>query len=889
MSSADDSTVHGGTEIRTPDQRVRVFVSSTLGELAREREAVRQAIDGLRLTPIMFETGARHHPARELYRAYLAQSDVFVGIYWQKYGWVAPGEEVSGLEDEYRLAGSLPKLIYVKAADAREPALEALLARLKADDMVSYKHFSTSAELTELLADDLAVLLTERFTRRGATPTVRSPSLPVPATELVGREVETVSAGRVLNDPAVHLVTVLGPGGIGKTRLAFELGRRWVAAGPDRSAWFADLSPVGDPARWIDALAGALGVRPEGSSPVFDLVVDRLQGRHTLIVLDNFEQVQAAAPEVARFLAACPDTTALVTSRRALRLRGEHEVQLAPLALPPADGPDFVERISQSAAVQLLVARAAAVRPGFVVTATNAVAVAELCRRLDGIPLALELAAAQLRVLSPAALLRRISGGLDRSIDLAAGPVDLPDRQRTLRATIEWSYSLLTEPERTLLARLSVFNGAWTLESAEAVATVNGSPDVLPTLTSLVGQSLVYADESDAEDLRFRMLGTIRAYAANALAERHESHDTSARLAHYVVDLVESVRDELQGPDNRQVAERVDRERDEIRSAIDWALQNDDAETVARLLTPLFSYWDSRGLLPMTHQLAEKAALLPSAASLSPYASALLSGARGMAMVIIGNAADAEPLMSRTLDAAVTLGDRRLQAFALFGLAVAVIHLSVGEAAGRLDRAADCYRESGDGWGLALTLSTRGQLAQLMGDPAAARSLHEMGLAAADAVDNDHLRAQIRDMLGLDAVTAGDLADARTQYGISAGLHIRLHDYEGSAYCLSGLAGLAIAQNRPAVAARLIGASAHARQIVGIAVWPGMQPVAQAQDAAVTAALGAASFLATAGEGGRMALADALEYGLAATNAESPSDPFAAWMPRLRAVETPGR
>ncbi len=141
MSSADDPTARPRTEIRTPDQRVRVFVSSTLGELAREREAARQAIGGLRQTPIMFETGARHHPARELYRAYLAQSDVFVGIYWQKYGWVAPGEEVSGLEDEYRLAGSMPKLIYVKAADTREPALDALLARLKADDMVSYKHF----------------------------------------------------------------------------------------------------------------------------------------------------------------------------------------------------------------------------------------------------------------------------------------------------------------------------------------------------------------------------------------------------------------------------------------------------------------------------------------------------------------------------------------------------------------------------------------------------------------------------------------------------------------------------------------------------------------------------------------------------------------------------
>lgn len=248
-----------------------------------------------------------------------------------------------------------------------------------------------------------------------------------------------MAAGLVVNDPTVHLVALLGPGGIGKTRLALELARCWGVAGPgtERSAWFVDLSPVRDPRLWVDALADALGVRPEGSSAVLDLVIDRLQGHSTLVVLDNFEQVQAAAPDVARFIAACPDTTVLITSRRALRLRGEHEIQLAPLALPTADGATDVEAIVQSASVQLLTTRAATVRPGFAVTSANAAAVAELCRRLDGIPLALELAAAQLRILTPVALLGRLGAGLGRSIDLAAGAVDLPDRQRTLRATIE--------------------------------------------------------------------------------------------------------------------------------------------------------------------------------------------------------------------------------------------------------------------------------------------------------------------------------------------------------------------------------------------------------------------------------------------------------------------
>jgi predicted ATPase len=615
---------------------------------------------------------------------------------------------------------------------------------------------------------------------------------------------------------------------------------------------------------------------------VLDVVIDRLQGRRTLVVLDNFEQVQAAAPQVARFLAMCPGATALVTSRRALQLRGEHEVPLTPLTLPPADGLTDVEAVSRSAAVRLLVERAGAVRPGFAVTAANADAVAELCRVLDGIPLALELAAAQLRILTPAALLDRLSTGLGRSIDLAAGPVDLPDRQRTLRATIEWSYGLLTEPDRAVLARLSVFSGAWTLEAAEAVASIDGTTDVLAALTSLVAQSLVSTDESDPDETRFRMLGTIRSFAADALAHRGESPAVSARLARYVITVVDGVRDELQGSDHHRVSERLDRERDDIRSAIDWALLNDDAETVSRLLMPLFAYWDSRGLLPMTGELAEKAALLPSAARLRPQESALLTYARGMAMIILGNASGAEPLMRRALDLAIDLHDARLQAYSLFGVAVVLVHRDVGEATALLDQALDRFRETDDGWGLALTLSTRGQFAQLAGDAASAKSLHEAGLVAADAIDNDHLRAQIRDMLGLDAVTTGDLAAAWDQYAHAAELHTRMLDYEGTAYSLSGLAGLALAENRPEVAARLIGASSHARRIVGIAVWPGMQPITQAQTSAVVAALDPVTFASASAEGARFALDDALQYGLAATAPALESDPFPSWSSHLR-------
>jgi predicted ATPase len=888
MTSEVGGDAGGGAPIRTPDQRVRVFVSSTLSELAAERAAARTAITQLHLTPIMFELGARPHPPRELYRAYLAQSEVFVGIYWQQYGWVAPGEEVSGLEDEYLLSGDMPKLIYMKAAAERRPRLTELLARVEADDRASYKPFDNAGDLAELLADDLAVLLTERFARLAPAASGRGPApLPAPLTPIIGREDEIAAAGALLRDPGVHLVTLLGPGGIGKTRLAIEVARRMEAAGPAEldGVSFIDLAGVRDAAGWPGAVTTVLGIRPEGTRPVLDLLIDRLQGRRLLLVLDNVEQLVGAAPDLGTLLAACPELTVLVTSRIALRLRGEHEVPLAPLPTPPPGPQADAGAVGRSAAVRLLVARARQVRPDFAVTSDNAAEVAELCRRLDGIPLALELAAAQLRLLTPAALLRRLGAGLDRSLDLAASAVDMPDRQRTLRATIQWSYSLLGEAERALLARLSVFTGSWTVAASDAVGTVDGDLDAVDTLASLLAQSLILIDDSDPAELRFRMLNTIRAYAREQLADRGEADATIMRLTRYLIGVVETVRDALQGRDHRAVSERLDREHDEIRSAIDWALQTDDAETVGRLLAPLFTYWWSRGLLAMTSELAERAAALPSAASLPPYPSALLLGARGISMVMIGRAAEAEPLLRRTVETATSLGNRRLRAYALLGLGGALVRRAVGEAGQVLDDAAGAFRELGDRWGLALALSTRGQLALLAGDHAAAAPMHEEALVAAREIDNHYLQAQVLDMLGLDAATVGDMAAARDRYAAGAELHIRLVDYEGSAYGLSGFAGLALAQGRATAAARMIGASGYARQVVGSVIWPGMQSTADDLAAAAARALGPAAFAAAAADGARMRIPDALRYGLAATADQATSDPFAEWVSRLRPAE----
>jgi predicted ATPase len=856
--------------ITTPDRRVRVFVSSTLTELADDRLAASAAITRMHLTPVMFEVGARTHSARELYRAYLGQSDVFIGIYAQQYGWVAPGESVSGLEDEYVRSGSKPKLIYVKAGDRRDPKLQGLLDRIKADDGASYKHFRDADELVELIADDLAVLLTETFTRSDASamPELRPAIPPVSVSGIVGREDELVAVAALLRDPAVHLVSLVGPGGIGKTRLAVELARILGAGVPAEldGVSFVDLSGVRDPGSWPSGVTSVLGIRPEGNRSVLELLIDRLQGRRQLLILDNFEQLVAGASDLGALLSACQDLTVLVTSRIVLRLRGEREFSLLPLPIPAIGEALDVASIERSPSVQLLVARARQVRPSFDVTPANAAAIVELCQRLEGIPLALELAAAQLRLLTPGSLVLRLGEQLDRTLSLTATTVDSPSRQRTLRATIEWSHSLLSEAERALLARLSVFTGTWTFKATDAVGTVDGDLDAFDTLTSLVAQSLIRTDESDPDEPRFRMLETLRTYAFERLEERGEVEATFGRLASYLLEVVADLRDGLQGSQHRVAAERLDRELDEITSAIAWALSADHAETVGGLLTPLFTYWWSRGLLPMTHDMAEKAAQLPSAANLAPYDAALLLGARGMSMVMVGLTEQAAPLLRETVKTAARLGNRRLKAYGLLGLAWALVPTDPKSAGERLDGAADGFRETGDQWGLALTLTTQGQLYLLAENAGSARTVHLNALRAAEAIDNDHLKAQVLDMLGLDAVAAGDLVEARERYIAAAALHSRLLDYEGSAYGLAGLAGLTLAQHRSEATARLMGASDHARRVVGVVLWPGMKALEDNRRAVATDLMGPAPFTSAFAKGTHMHIAEAFAYGLAATS-----------------------
>jgi predicted ATPase len=821
LSTAAQSTAAPGALIAPHDRRVRVFVSSTLVELAAEREAAREAITALRLTPVMFELGARPHPPRELYRSYLAQSDVFVGVYGERYGWVAPGSEVSGLEDEYLLSGDLPRLLYVKTpAPAREPRLTALIEGIWAESGASTTPYRDPADLARLLADDLAVLLTERFDasrpRPAAAADLEPAPPPVPPMAMLGRERELEEVLELLRRPGVRLVTLLGPGGIGKTRLALEAAARLKAP----VTAFADLAPLAGPELVPAAVAAALGVRAEGTRPVLDVLADRIGRREVLLVLDNFEPVVEAAPVLARLLAACPNLRLLVTSRSVLHVLGEHEVPLPPLDPGPA-AEVFVERARQ-------------VRPDLELDEATRQAVRQVVARLDGIPLAIELAAARVRLLPPEALARR----LDRRLDLSSQDVDRPARQQTLRTTVGWSYALLGRAERSLLRRLSVFAAGFSLEAAESVGGTDPVEDVLETLSALVGHSLVAPDTGSRGEPRFRMLETVREFAGEQLDQAAEREATMRRLVAHLCAFTAAAGAGISGGEARRWMTRIDADVETLRAGVEWAIEQDEALLAVRLTAPLLRYWWVRGLLEQMLEVAERVAVLPSARVLPEPEATLLRWTRGTIRIALGRSDGAAQLLQEVLTAARAVQDRRLLAQALFSLAL--VHPAEEGTDGvraLLTESLDLARAAGESWGAALALIPLGDLALLDGDVAAARRMHEEVLVHAEAIDDDHMRASGHDQLGLDALLAGDLDVAQDHLVQAAVLHSALRDHEGTAYCLEGFAALALARGAPEEAARLMGAAAAARRLVGVAVWPFLRPLHERLETFVRTAL----------------------------------------------------
>jgi predicted ATPase len=810
----------GPAAIRTPDQRLRVFVSSTLAELAEERAAVSRAISALRLTPVLFELGARPHPPRELYRAYLAQSDIFIGLYWQRYGWIGPGMDISGLEDEFRLSQSIPRLLYVKTpAPDQEPRLTAMIAELQTDGTDSYRSFRSPRELGRLVRDDLALLLSERFTTGPAGRSASSAfdtdrrsqrSLPLTSTSLIGREHDIAEVSELLQKPEVRLVTLTGPGGIGKTRLAIAVGEQLDDRYPHGTV-FVPLAAIAQPELVLPRIATAVGATVEGARGPLDVLVEHFAETPTLLVLDNLEQVVGVAPELNQLLARCPGLEILSTSRTVLRLRAEREYPVGPLTVPVFSERPPMEALASLPAVRLFVDRAQAVRYDFALTEDNALAVVEICRRLDGLPLAIELAAARSRLLEPSALLGRLGNRLDA---LGTGPVDLPERQRTLRATVEWSVGLLEDAERHMLATLSVFADGWTVDAAARVSDLTEDA-ALDLLDALAGHSLVHVDATDAGP-RFHMLEAVRELAAERLGASADLADVERRHAHYFGSLVENA----DWPAERQAewAEQLRTEEENLRIAIRWFLTH-DITPLPHIFRILWLFWQMRGRMPEGRAWIDEVQLRADA--LDDRAQAELLFPSAVTTVEVGDDESALAAVEGLERLQGRLDDPYLESAA--HLAVSWILPIVDDFDGALQAAStalDGFRQQNEPF-MAFAALTVGMVEMALGRHEAARAhlteVNELG----GQFDNNWLESTARTQLALLAVRAGHLDEARALLmgSVEASEETELSTIV-VAFSLVAFAQLALAEGDARLAVMALGATDGLRRRAGLRAWP---------------------------------------------------------------------
>jgi predicted ATPase len=839
--------------IQTPDQRLRVFVSSTLGELAEERRAVSRAISALRLTPVLFELGARPHPPQELYRAYLAQSDVFIGLYWQRYGQLVPGARMSGLEDEFGLSARLPRLLYVKApAPDREPRLADLLAQIS--QQASYRIFRTPAELGRLVRDDLAVLLSERFTARSraAAPSSRGPRpLPVSTTTLVGREQAIGEVADMLTLPGGRLVTLTGPGGIGKTRLAVAVGERLrdrYAAG----VVFMPLAEVTDPRLVLSGISRALGADLMGAGPPLQALAEQLGDDAWLLILDNLEQVVEVARDLGEVLARCPGVAILATSRMVLGLRAEREYPVLPLPLPADPAMASLEDIAASPAVALFVDRARAVRQDFALTPGNAAAVAAICRRLEGLPLAIELAAARIRLLDPAALRDRLCRSLDA---LGTGAVDLPGRQQTLRATVEWSMGLLPDAERSLLEVAAVFAGGWDVEAAAQVAGLEEG-QALDLTEALARHSLIQLD-STGDGPRCRMLETVRAFVAERLAARPDAAEVRRRHAGYYRALAEQAEPHLRGAGQGQWLDRLQAEAANLAAAVDWYLSHDRAP-LPHLVRALLPYW-----LLASDILGQARAwisqLLPAAGSLDPQARAELLWAAAATANQAGDGTAALAASQQLGPLLAQIHDPYLHAVSQ--LAMSWASTIVPDSDGAIRQASASLQElrsQDEPYWTAAAVVTVGYIEKAAGRYDDAQRHLSEARALAERSGYAWLATFSQLQLGTLAVVRGRLDEARALLDEELAASLAAYSTQNVTLSLAAFAQLAFAEGDPGRAALLAGATEGLRRRAGLGVWPEPQRGEADLATQIRQALGAGRFDQVYAAGARLSRREAV-------------------------------
>ncbi|MDQ3915964.1 MAG: DUF4062 domain-containing protein [Actinomycetota bacterium] len=840
----------------TPDQRVRVFISSTLKELEPERRAAREAVESIRMTPVMFELGARPHPPRDLYRSYLAQSHVFLGIYWERYGWIAPGETISGLEDEYRLAGDMPKLIYIKEPATREGRLRALLDTIRNDDGVSYKSFRTSEELHDLVQDDLALMITERFA--AAVPEPAADPFPVQPTPFVGRVHEMAAVQDLLASDDVRLVTLTGPGGIGKSRLAFEVARTVHDRFPDGIVPVL-LGALADASLVVPAIARGLGVRESADRSTLEAVAEHVGTDHRLLILDNFEHVLGAGQAVGHLLLACPGLKVLVTSRAALTLRGERVFRVEPLAMPVAHDVRSVEDAHDSDAVALFVDRARAANPAFELTDANVAQVVEVVERLDGLPLSIELAAARARLLSAQGLLERLD---DRFRLLSRGPRDLPQRQQTLRGLLDWDYELLTEEERAAWRRTSVFSGGFTLDAAEHVVCEPGHEvDLLDRLDSLMRKSLLRREDVPGADPRFSMLNTLKEYAGDKLREDGEEDAIARRHMAYFLDLAERAAARLRKKDQLHWMTVLEHEHDNMRTALRTAIRLRDTATELRLASKLTRFWEYHAHLTEGQRWLEEALSRAEGADPALRADAL-EGAAILALAQ-GELKRATTQMEECVGIRRDLGDPSRLGSSLRYLAL--IRLDRGDTEGArklLNRSLALQREAGNEGETGTVLSNLGILAIHDEEWERAAALYGESLDVF-ARSGDTL-GMARALLNLSDVRlhTRDLDDARHLLEQALKMFEQLGMRWDIAYVIENLGGVAAYAGRPDEATRLYGAADKLREDLNAPLPAGEKVAYDRYVGAAREALGDETFAARWAQGRSMSPDEAVDYAL---------------------------
>ena len=762
--------------------------------------------------------------------------------------------------------GELLRRLRNAAALSQETLAErAGLSRHGISDLERGARLVPRLETVRLLADGLALGDADRVALLAAarpallvhdTPAVStSPTaFPTPLTRLIGREVELAALHAGLQDDAVRLLTLTGPGGVGKTRLAIAVAATMVDAYPD-GVVFVDLTPVTDSSLVIATIAAVLGVRESAEQRLVETLSTFLSPKRVLLILDNCERVVAAATAVTALLATCPGLTVFATSREPFHVRGEREFPVLPLPLPGAGRLPALAALAQVPAVALFVERATAVQPDFVLSDNNAFAVTAICRRLDGLPLAIELAAARVKVLPPAALLTRLDVRLPL---LTGGGQDLPARQRTMRDAIAWSYDLLSSEDQALFRHLAVFAGGFTLDAAEAVADPDGALPVFDGIVALVEQSLLRQAPGRDDEPRYVLLETMREFGLEQLARAGEADDARQRHAEHFLELsVRFMRDYgvpvLMSPDSLAFVGYRMAEQDNIRLALAWLDERGQIEALLELSSMLYVLWLAQGLYREGRRWLERA-LARSSGMVSVARVQALAGA-ALLDIFQGDYARAEGLLVAGLALARQLDDAVLVSAALSNAAFLCYRRGdYGRAETLASEALPLLRDRADTWSAPLQILGDTALAQERFDQAS--RYYQEAIARFQAAPRSVAVGKRGDLSDAQAGLAGvnyctgNLVLAARQYRASLDGAWELGFPMLVASALLGLAAVAATSGQGDAGAQLLGAAEGIAAPLAAPLFPRDQPIRDRCLTALTALLGD-DRLAAAREAGR--------------------------------------